>query len=83
MFHNETYCYGVRVFERLTEDDPHAGAVMYSVAGAAGPWHDMVTGPLDYCWEVLEALEFVAEDRRVRYEEDRARLRAELEAERG
>jgi hypothetical protein len=52
--------YAVRVFDRDTEDDPHLAAVMYSSSGQDGPWHDIVFGHPDWCWEVLEALYKVA-----------------------
>jgi hypothetical protein len=48
--------YAVRLFDRETEDDPHLAAVMYSNSGQDGPWHDIVFGHPDWCWEVLEAL---------------------------
>jgi len=65
--------YGIRMHDRETEDDPHLATVMYSMNGANGPWHDMATGHPDWCWEILEALEIVEEQKveRVRLEHER------------
>jgi hypothetical protein len=49
--------YGVRIHDRLTEDDPSLATLMQSFATAEGPWHDMVTGDPDYVYDVLYALE--------------------------
>lgn len=49
--------YGIRVHERVTEEDPSVGTVMFSSSGSSGPWVDMATGNLDWCWDILDALE--------------------------
>lgn len=49
--------YAVRIHDRITEDDPTTGTVMYTIRGEIGPWHDMVTGDVEWCWEVRDALD--------------------------
>jgi hypothetical protein len=56
--------YAVREHEVTNEEHVVQGTVMYTVYGKNGPWHDMVTGPADYCWEIVDALQFVEEIKR-------------------
>jgi hypothetical protein len=53
--------YAVRVHDRLTEDDPQHGTVMCA-DDAIGPWVDMVTGHIEWCWEVCSTLTAVEEN---------------------
>jgi hypothetical protein len=50
--------YGIRIHDRLTDDDPSLGTVMQSFDDASGPWHDMVTGDVDHIYDVHDALMF-------------------------
>jgi hypothetical protein len=71
--------YAVREHEVINEENIVQGTVMYTVYGKNGPWHDMVTGPVDYCWEIIDALQFVEEikreERKVYGEGDGSRVR--------
>ena len=53
--------YAVRAHPILNEDEWPQGTVMYSTHTPDGPWHDMVTGSIDHCWEVLDALQIAEE----------------------
>ena len=44
--------YAVRIHEGA---DEHIGSVIYADT-FDGPWYDMVTGPIDFCLEVVRAL---------------------------
>lgn len=46
--------YAILVYPRETEDDPRIGVVIYCTNGTY--WHPMVTGDMDWCNEVLDAL---------------------------
>jgi hypothetical protein len=70
--------YGVRIMDRETEKDPHLGVVMYSSGGDGGPWHDMVIGHPDWCWEVYEALNFVLYSKMEKRKEEENWLRQEF-----
>lgn len=72
------YVYAVRVHDRETEDDPQLGTVMYSTSGFAGPWHDMVSGHPEVCWEVYEALTAAMALQMRKKREEIERLRAEI-----
>lgn len=48
--------YAIRFHDRYKEDDPELATVIYSTQGSEGPWFDIVTGSLDWCEEVLDAL---------------------------
>jgi hypothetical protein len=50
------YDYSVLIHYRHTEDDPYFGTVIYSTNGLDGPWHPMVTGDTDHCFEIVEVL---------------------------
>lgn len=54
--------YGILVYPRETEDDPRIGVVIYSNDGTY--WHPMVTGEMDWCNEVLDALCYREYERR-------------------
>lgn len=54
--------YAILVHPRMTEDDPTTGVVMYCTDGTY--WHPMVTGEMDWCNEVLDALYYREHDRR-------------------
>jgi hypothetical protein len=51
--------YSLRIHDRTTEEDPELATVMYTTNGVQGPWHDIVTGHPEWCWEVMYALTFV------------------------
>ena len=48
--------YAIRIVDRLTEDDPQHGYLMYAY-DAEGPWWDMVEGHPDNLWEILDAFD--------------------------
>lgn len=50
------YDYAVLCHYRHTEEDPYFGTVIYTTHGIGGPWHPMVTGDIDNCYEIVEAL---------------------------
>lgn len=62
----EQRIYAVRAHDRMVEDDPHLGTIMYSHHGPEGPWWDMVTGNLDFVWEMFEIIEAKKELDRLR-----------------
>lgn len=70
--------YSYRVHDRLTEDDPELATVMYSTEGPEGPWFDMATGHPDWIEEILGALRWCEDERRMRVVEETVRLRLEL-----
>jgi hypothetical protein len=72
------YIYAVRIRDRETEDDPRLGTVMYSTNGTAGPWHDMVSGHPEVCWEVYEALTVTMALQMQKRQEEIEQLRAEI-----
>lgn len=74
--------YSIRIYNRDTEEDPHLGTVMYSSNGASGPWHDMVTGHPDWCWEVMNALAIVNDLQVERQKQSAESLRAMLAEDR-
>jgi hypothetical protein len=76
------YIYGVRIHDRETEEDPHLGTVMYSSRGEIGPWHDMVTGHPEWCWEVADALAVVNDMQVERQKQSAESLRAMLAEDR-
>lgn len=76
------YIYSVRVHDRDTEEDPHLGTVMYSSRGETGPWHDMVTGHPEWCWEVADALAVVNDMQVERQNQSAEELRAMLAEDR-
>ena len=73
--------YAVLLHDRWTEDDPPLGSVIRA-EHVDGPWHHMVTGDAGYCWEIVETLQVVEDQRETRRREADDRLRAELERER-
>lgn len=68
--------YAVLVHDRETEDDPQTGTVIYTRDGTH--WHAMVTGHMDYCVEVMDALCFKEYKTQEEQAESLARLREEL-----
>lgn len=46
--------YAILVYPRKTEDDPTIGVVIYCNNGTY--WHPMVTGQMDWCNDILDAL---------------------------
>lgn len=70
--------FAIRIHDRLTEHDPHLATIMRAEL-CEGPWHDMVSGEPDYCWDILGALETVEEQRSARKRKADARLREELD----
>jgi hypothetical protein len=64
--------YAVREHDVIDENQLPQATVMYTIYGKSGPWHDMVTGPADYCWEILDALQAVEDVRRREREEKMA-----------
>lgn len=46
--------YAIVIHDRQTEDDPNLGTVIYSRNNTY--WHEMATGPLDFCNEIIDAL---------------------------
>lgn len=62
----EQRIYAVRAHDRLVENDPHLGTIMYSNHGPEGPWWDMITGDIDYIWEMFEIIEAKEELDRLR-----------------
>jgi hypothetical protein len=47
--------YAVRIHDRRDDDDPEVASVIFADS-FDGPWYDMVTGALDFCTEVVQAL---------------------------
>lgn len=76
------FIYGVRIHDRETEDDPHLGTLMYSSSGPEGPWHDMMTGHPEWCWEAADALTVVNDMQVERQKQSEESLRAMLEEDR-
>lgn len=70
--------YSIRIHDRLVEEDPHQATVMYA-HDVEGPWHDMVTGATDWCWEVLGALEWREQQFLAEREREMNRLRDEMQ----
>jgi len=68
--------YSILVHDRETEDDPRTGTVIYTRDGTY--WHAMVTGHMDYCTEVMEALCYREHDLAEKQAESLARLREEM-----
>jgi hypothetical protein len=75
------YIYSVRHHDIINEDQHPIGTVMYSVNGYSGPWYDMVTGPQDYCWEIVDALTLLEEEKEKNRQEKQERLKSLLESE--
>lgn len=75
------YIYSVRHHDIINEDQHPVGTVMYSVNGSSGPWHDMVTGPPDYCWQIVDALTTVEEQQQIVREQTQKELKDFLESE--
>lgn len=76
------FIYGVRIHDRETEDDPHLGTLMYSSSGPEGPWHDMMTGHPEWCWEAADALTVVNDMQVERQKQSEESLRAMIAADR-
>lgn len=76
MRYNTDYAY--RVHDRLTDDDPELATVMYSTSGPEGPWFDMATGHPDWIDEILGALRWCEDERRMRAAEEAARFALEM-----
>lgn len=53
--------YAIRIHDRVTEADPDAATIMYRTTG--GYWHDMATGPREFCIDIYEALTWREERR--------------------
>jgi hypothetical protein len=75
---NREYQYAIRIHDRESDDDLLMATVMYSKSGNEGPWYDMVYGNLDWCWEVLDALERVAMIKAEEKEKERVRFAEEI-----
>lgn len=60
---NESIKYAIRFHDRHTENDPELATVIYTIKDTDGPWYDIVTGNPDWCEEVLEALQYRAENK--------------------
>jgi hypothetical protein len=61
--------YSLRIHNRITDEDPELATVMYTTNGAQGPWHDIVTGHPEWCWEVMDALTFMNAAKEKNYED--------------
>lgn len=46
--------YAILIHSRLTEDDPTTGTIIYCTNSSY--WHPMVTGEMDWCNDILDAL---------------------------
>jgi hypothetical protein len=77
-FNQPSSLYAVRILDREKEEDPHVAFVMHSSQGVEGPWHDMVMGSPDWCWEVFEALSFVQYSKMEKRREEEEWLRKEF-----
>jgi hypothetical protein len=53
--------YAIRIHDRFSEDEALIGTVMRSNQDME-IWHDVATGHLDDCWEILNALAFFKEN---------------------
>lgn len=51
---------------------------MWSVDGPLGPWHDMATGPIDHCWEIVDALTFLEEEKQNNRRKEVERIRQQI-----
>jgi hypothetical protein len=68
--------YAILVHDRQTEDGPSNGTVICTSNGTY--WHAMVSGHMDWCHEVLDALCYREHDLTEKQAESVARLKEEL-----
>ena len=73
--------YGMRIHDRMTEDDPDLATVMYA-DDERSTWWDMATGHPHHIEEILGALEWREDMRQAERDREVAYMRAEMEAHR-
>jgi hypothetical protein len=73
--------YGMRIHDRMTEDDPDLATVMYA-DDERSTWWDMATGHPHHIEEILGALEWREDMRQAERDREIAYIRAEMEAHR-
>jgi hypothetical protein len=75
------YIYSVRHHDTIDEHQHPIGTVMYSLEGSSGPWYDMVTGPQDYCWQIVDALTILEEEQEKNRQQKQEKLEELLRSE--
>lgn len=69
--------YAILLHDRETEDDPNTATVIYTSNGTY--WHEVVSGHVDWCNEVVDALFYRQHDLQEKQAESSARLLEEIQ----